>query len=119
MKTYTFNFFKKNTSKILSILSFQVPGEMKQEMHFISRLIKPNRFSQSLEAMGFPGGKAVKNLPAKAGDIRDVSSVSGLVGFLEQKMAIHSSIRAWKILWTEEPGRLQSMVLQSRTCLSD
>ena len=96
--TYTFNFFKKNTSKILSILSFQVPGEMKQEMHFISRLIKPNRFSQSLGAMGFPGGKAGKNLPAKAGDIRDVSSVSGLVGFLEQKMAIHSSILAWKIL---------------------
>ena len=28
---------------------------------------------------------------------------------LEEKMATHSSIRAWKILWTEEPGGLQSM----------
>ena len=28
---------------------------------------------------------------------------------LEQKMAIHSSTIAWKIPWTEEPGRLQSM----------
>ena len=28
---------------------------------------------------------------------------------LEQKMATHSSILAWKILWTEEPGGLQSM----------
>ena len=28
---------------------------------------------------------------------------------LEKKMAIHSSTIAWKILWTEEPGRLQSM----------
>ena len=28
---------------------------------------------------------------------------------LEKEMAIHSSILAWKIPWTEEPGRLQSM----------
>ena len=28
---------------------------------------------------------------------------------LEKEMAAHSSILAWKILWTEEPGRLQSM----------
>ena len=28
---------------------------------------------------------------------------------LEQEMATHSSIRAWRIPWTEEPGRLQSM----------
>ena len=31
---------------------------------------------------------------------------------LEMEMAIHSSIFAWEILWTEEPGRLQSMGLQ-------
>ena len=31
---------------------------------------------------------------------------------LEQEMAIHSSILAWRIQWTEEPGRLQSMGLQ-------
>ena len=31
---------------------------------------------------------------------------------LEKEMATHSSIVAWKILWTEEPGRLQSMGLQ-------
>ena len=30
---------------------------------------------------------------------------------LEKEMAIHSSILAWKIPWTEEPGRLQSMGL--------
>ena len=32
---------------------------------------------------------------------------------LEEEMAIHSSILAWKILWTEEPGKLQPMGLQS------
>ena len=34
-------------------------------------------------------------------------------------MAPHSSILAWKILWMEEPGRLQSMGLLSQTRLSD
>ena len=34
-------------------------------------------------------------------------------------MATHSSILAWKIPWTEEPGRLQSMGLQSQTRLRD
>ena len=31
---------------------------------------------------------------------------------LEKEMATHSSILAWRIAWTEEPGRLQSMRLQ-------
>ena len=38
---------------------------------------------------------------------------------LEKEMATHSSILAWKILWTEEPSGLQSMALQSRTRQSD
>ena len=33
----------------------------------------------------------------------------GWEDFLEKEMATHSSILAWKIPWTEEPGRLQSM----------
>ena len=38
---------------------------------------------------------------------------------LEEEMVTHSSILAWKIPRTEEPGRLQSMESQSRTRLSD
>ena len=39
---------------------------------------------------------------------------------LEEEMATHSSILAWRIPWTEEPGGLQSMVFQkSWTQLSD
>ena len=34
---------------------------------------------------------------------------------LEKGMAIHSSILAWRIPWTEEPGELQSMGSQSQT----
>ena len=39
---------------------------------------------------------------------------------LEKEMATYSSILAWEIPWTEEPGRLQSMGSQkSQTCFSD
>ena len=38
---------------------------------------------------------------------------------LEEGMATHSSILAWRIPWTEEPGALLSMGLQSQTQLSD
>ena len=38
---------------------------------------------------------------------------------LEKEMATHSSIFAWRILWTEEPGGLQSMGSQSQTHLSN
>ena len=38
---------------------------------------------------------------------------------MEKEMATHSSTLAWEIPWMEEPGRLQSMGLQSQTRLSD
>ena len=38
---------------------------------------------------------------------------------LEKEMATHSSVLAWRIPWTEEPGRLQSMGSQSQTQLSN
>ena len=51
----------------------------------------------------------VENLPAKAGDISDVGSISGWGRSLEKGLATHSSILAWRIPWSEEPGGLQSM----------
>ena len=51
----------------------------------------------------------VKNPPANEGDIRDTSSNHGLEDRLEEGMADHSSILAWRIPWTEKPGGLQSM----------
>ena len=51
----------------------------------------------------------VKNLPANAGD---TGFILGLGGSLEEEMATHSCIPAWRIPWTEEPGGLQSMVSQ-------
>ena len=46
----------------------------------------------------------VKNPPANAGDERDVGSIPGLT--LEDEIETHSSILAWRISWTEEPGGL-------------
>ena len=43
----------------------------------------------------------VKNLPDNAGGRRDLGLIPG--------MATHSSILAWRIPWTEEPGGLQSI----------
>ena len=50
----------------------------------------------------------IKNLPADAGDAKDVGSIPGLGRSLEKEMTTHSSILAWEIPWTEEPGRLYS-----------
>ena len=56
-------------------------------------------------SQGFPSGSVVKNLPAV-----QVTRVRFL-GW-EDPLATHSSILVWKIPWTEEPGRLQSIGLQ-------
>ena len=58
---------------------------------------------------GSPGGSTVKELACSVGDARDMGSIPGLGRSPEQEMATHSSILAWKIPWTEEPGRLRSM----------
>ena len=56
---------------------------------------------------GFPGGSEVKNLLAM--QETQVQSL-GWEDPLEKQMTTHSSILAWKIPWTEEPGGLQSLV---------
>ena len=53
-----------------------------------------------------PGGTVVKNPSANAGDTRNESSIPASVRSLEKEMITHSSILAWEIPWTEEPGRL-------------
>ena len=55
--------------------------------------------------------QTVKNLPASAGDIRDLRSL-GQEDPLEEEMVTHSSILAREIPRSEEPGGLQSLVWQ-------
>ena len=70
-------------------------------------------FKYDMTSEGFPGSSVVKkNLPAMQEMpemwIQSLSQEDPL----EECMATHSSILAWRILWTEEPGGLQSMWLQ-------
>jgi len=57
---------------------------------------------------GFSGDGIVKNLPANAGGTRDMVGSLGQEDPLAWEMATQSSILAWKIPWTEEPGGLPS-----------
>ena len=59
--------------------------------------------------MGVPSGSVVKNLPAmQETQVRSL----GQEDPLEEGMATHSSVLAWRIPWTEEPDRLQSVESQ-------
>ena len=55
--------------------------------------------------MGFLGGSDDKESACNA---EDMGSILGSEDPLENGMATHSSIFAWRIPWTEEPGRLYS-----------
>ena len=54
----------------------------------------------------------VKNPPANAGDIRDMGSIPGSGRSPGKGNGNPSHILAWRIPWTEEPGKLQSMGFQ-------
>ena len=56
---------------------------------------------------GFPGGSVVKNLSANAGDTREMSSILG------EERQLTPVFLAWKVPWTDDPGRLLSMGSQS------
>ena len=59
--------------------------------------------------MGLPGGSDGKE---SACNVWDLGWSSGWEDPLEEDMATHSSILAWRMPWTEEPGGLQSVGLQ-------
>ena len=60
----------------------------------------------------FPDSSVGKESACSAGVSRETGSILGSEDPLEKGMATHSSILAWRIPWTEEPGALQSMGLR-------
>ena len=68
----------------------------------------PN-LTTSIKTLGFLGGSVVKNSLANAGDS---GLISGSGRFPRVGDGNPSSIFAWKISWTEKPGRLQLMESQ-------
>ena len=70
----------------------------------------PSHFMLSIPvSLGFPGGSVVKNPPANAGD---VDLIPGSGRSPEEGNGTYLGILTWKITWTEEPGRPQSMESQ-------
>ena len=62
--------------------------------------------ASSLSPKSFPGAQMVKNPPAmQETQVRS----QGRKDPPEKRIATHSSVLAWRIPWTEEPGRLQPM----------
>ena len=55
---------------------------------------------------GFLGGSVLKNLPATQEPQKTQVRSLGWEDPLEEEVATHSSILAWRIPWTEEPGGL-------------
>ena len=61
----------------------------------------------SVQIFELPGGSAVKNPPAVQEPQETQVQFLGREDPLEEGVATHSSIHAWRIPWTEEPGGLQ------------
>ena len=75
--------------------------------------MKESRISlvvQCLRAVSFPGGTSGKKKKKKKNCLPMQETQEAWVGSLDWNP--NSSIHAWRILWTGEPGRLQSMGLQ-------
>ena len=71
-----------------------------------------SRFAPNFIVLHFPGGSMVKNPSTNAGDAGDVGLIPGSGISPGEGNGKHSSILAWEISWTKEPGRLYSMESQ-------
>ena len=79
--------------------------DLKCILFFLRVTSQPCHFSYHFNTefffrMGFPGSTVVKNLRASAGDARDLGLTPGLEDPLEEEVAAHSNILAWRIPWT-------------------
>ena len=103
-----------NICRSLSLKQFckKSPDVVFFSSKFLERvwLIYPTQLSLSL-SQGASGKKKKNNLPTNAGDMRDMDETLGGKDPLEEGMATHSIILAWRIPRTEEPGGPQSIGL--------
>ena len=100
------NHLEKGTATHCSVLAWRIPWTV------VCRVAVGHdwNFHWSYIAVA----QTVKNLHAMQTRVRSL----GWKVPLEKRMAIHSSILAWRIPWTKQPGKLQSVGSQGRTRLS-
>ena len=75
-------------------------------MLIVKIVLKILQFASKIQCMGFPDDSVLKNPLAKQ---ETWARSLGREDPLKQEMATHSSVRAWRIPWPEEPGGLQTM----------
>ena len=94
------------TARLVEPRKQRIQSDKCKKLDLANNLDKPP-WSSSSGQTGFPGGSdSKKNLPL----VQETQIPSmGREDPLEKEMATHSSILAWRIPWTEEPGSLQSM----------
>ena len=80
-------------------------------------LVVAPRFKQTNCKRRLSGWLSGKESTCNTRDPGDLDSIAGLGRYLGGGYATHSSVLAWRIPWTEEPGRLSSIGLQSQTWL--
>ena len=108
------DWFSLGLTGLISLLSEGLSGGFSsttlQRLQFF--VIQSTLWSNSHPYKDFPAGFAVKNLPGRQEPQETQVQSLSQEDPLGEGMAAHSSILAWRISWTEKPGRLQSMGLQ-------
>ena len=101
---------EKDVATHSSILAWRIPmdrGTWRATVHGVAKSqTQLSNSAYTFPNIGFPSDSVVKNLPAVQETL--VQSL-GREDPLEKELTTHSHIFAWEILWTEEPGGLQSM----------
>ena len=87
----------------LRLLAFILRTSTAFKMFLEVNIIFLGILTLTLPILGFPGGSDGKESSCNEGD---PVSIPGSEDLLAEGMATHTSIRAWRISWTEEPGRL-------------
>ena len=92
---------------MIRVLATPLSRQLPSVCYFLCEIFPVPLYSLSRqESLGFPDSSVSNESSFSAGDQGPVPDQEDS---LEKETATHSSILAWRIPWTEEPGRLQSM----------
>ena len=100
--------YETKLPQVSSLLHYysHLPGHLQPPSFLLSSNSNPSWHKVSFDLLsGFPGGSDSKEFTCNVGDLGSEGPWVGKIP-LEKGMATHSNILAWRIPWTEKPGRL-------------